>query len=341
MRREEISHAINNIDTRHIQEAGGDSYHNLFIKNKVFYFKKIMIWVTSFLLFFILTVSTLAVADKQLVYDVVYAVSPRIAQGLRPVKLSSEDNGVVMEVVSAYIKDDEAHIYISMQDMIGGRIDETIDLFDSYSINRSFSSSATCRKISYDHESNTATFLISIKQWGGKEIGGEKITFRVNQFLSHKKLFHEKIPEIDLNKVNLSPKTQSDVIICGWGGNINKEYKVFLEPSSDKAFSPIDGVTVTGVGFIEDKLHIQVYYDNISETDNHGFVYLVDKAGEQITCELNVSFWDSEQRGSYSEYIFDISPNKIHNYEVYGNFRTSDILVNGNWQVTFPLEYVE
>ena len=83
--------------------------------------------------------------------------------------MSCEDDGIKMEVISAYINADKADIYISMQDMTDERIDETTDLFDSYSINRPFSSSATCERMSYDEETKTATFLISITQWGGGE----------------------------------------------------------------------------------------------------------------------------------------------------------------------------
>ncbi len=54
----------------------------------------------------------------QAAYEILYAVSPKIAQEFKPVRMSSEDNGIKMEV----------------------------------SINRPFSSSATCEMISYDEE---------------------------------------------------------------------------------------------------------------------------------------------------------------------------------------------
>lgn len=348
MKREDISNAVGNISTRHIQEAESRSSQN--IARKRFTAKKIVALVASLAICFTLAVPALAAADVQAAYKFLYAASPKIAQKLKPVRMSCEDEGIKMEVISAYINADKADIYISMQDMTDQRIDETTDLFDSYSINCPFSSSATCERISYDEEVNTATFLISITQWGQKEIGGEKITFKVDKFLSNKQEYHDKIPQIDLSAVNLSPQTQTDVNIRGWSmqGDISQvdfskgpEYTHYLMATSKGSFSPVNGVSVTGAGFIAEKLHIQAYYENILETDNHGYFHLENAEGDEISSEASVSFWDSERSGSYEEYIFDVSPHEINNYTLYGHFYTCNSLTNGDWQVTFPLEYEE
>ena len=63
--------------------------------------------------------------------------------------------------------------------------------------------------------------------------------------------------------------------------------------------------------------------------------------GDEISSEASVSFWDSERSGSYEEYIFDVSPHEINDYTLYGDFYTCNSLTNGDWQVTFPLEYEE
>ena len=96
--------------------------------------------------------------------------------------MSCEDNGIKFEVISAYVEGNEAKIFISVQDIDGDRIDETTDLFDNFSINTPFDCSSSCENISYDTETKTATFLISISQWNEKDIIGEKITFCVRRF---------------------------------------------------------------------------------------------------------------------------------------------------------------
>lgn len=57
---------------------------------------------------------------------------------------------------------------------------------------------------------------------------------------------------------------------------------LFLERSEAAITELSKGVTVTAYGFIDGKLHIQVYYDDILHTDNHGFVWLQDKDGTVI-----------------------------------------------------------
>lgn len=341
MNRREISDAVGNISTRHIQEAQEPSRKTVSAVRRLSV-KKLVALVAALAVCLTLALPALAAADVDAAYDILYAASPKIAQQLKPVRLSCEDNGIRMEVISAHIDGDRAEIYLSLQDMTGDRVDPTTDLFDSYRINRPFDSSATCRSISYDEESGKATFLITITQWGEQDIGGDKITFTVSEFLSHKQEFHEALPQELLSGASLASPTQTDVKVRGgsWTEEKGKapEYSRFLVPS-ENSFSPVEGVTVTAVGFVEGKLRIQAHYQNILETDNHGSFHLVNADGQELYSEASVSFWDDTSTGSYEEYIFDVSADDLSGYTLYGDFWTCGSLTKGNWQVTFPLEY--
>ena len=72
-----------------------------------------------------------------------------------PVQKSDTNNGIKMEVVSADIRGDTARIYITMQDLIGDRVDETIDLYDSYDIRLPFDGTGFCGKVGYDPNTRT------------------------------------------------------------------------------------------------------------------------------------------------------------------------------------------
>ena len=50
-------------------------------------------------------------------YELLYAVTPATAQFFKPVQRSCEDNGIRMEVTAAYIHENTAEIYLSMQDL--------------------------------------------------------------------------------------------------------------------------------------------------------------------------------------------------------------------------------
>lgn len=338
MNRETISLAIGNMDDRHIQEAESERPQTALFARLRHSRKKMIALAASIALLFTLAVPALAAADIPAAYEVMYALSPEMAQRLKPVSMSNEDEGIRMEVISANISGKTADIFISMQDLTGERIDETIDLFDSYHIRVPFSSSATCERKSYDEKTGVATFLIHIELMGNRAFSGRKITFSVNQFLSNKQEYHDTLPQIDWHTVSRTPQTQHDVNSRGGYGDNDPAHLAFLAVQPETSFSPADGVTVTGTGFLDGKLHMQAYYENILETDNHGYLYLLHADGSKMLGESVVAFWDSARTGSYEEYVFDISPEELMNYAPYGHFWTCSSLTTGNWEVTFPLE---
>ena len=276
-------------------------------------------------------------------YEILYALYPETAKHLTPVQVSCEDNGIRMEVEAVYVHADTAEIYFSMQDLVGERIDETVDLFDSYSIHSSRDSIGTCSLVDYDPESGKAVFLIQVKYMNGEKIEGRKLTFSVSEFLTGKQKVEQKLPEINLSRTEEKTELQSDVPIRGSGGNMEKveeeQRKGLLEPDAAQSFSPVDGVTVTAYGWVDGRLHIQVHYADILNTDNHGYVYLKDGQGNDVSRFGSVAFWDEEQSGSYQEYFFEVEPEMItEGWSVWGYFSTCSELVEGDWRVTFPIE---
>lgn len=308
-------------------------------------FRKPVIAVIAICICMSVAVPALA-ATVEPIYRLMYMVSPSIAQFFMPVQKSDEDNGIKMEVISAYIRDNAADIYITMQDLTGDRIDGTTDLYDSYSINRPFDSSASCQRIGYDDKTKTATFLISITEWGNQKIAGDKITFSVKEFLSHKKNYSDvKIP-IDLTSVTVANSTQKVYSTGGGGKNYEKHTDegetVVLTPSQAMAGFPADGIDLTAIGYIDGMLHIQMALNDHLTNDNHGFFYLKDANGKSVNCSYNTYFTNQygqqENRIDYCEYVFDIPQGELGNYSLYGDFVTSDMITKGNWRVTFTLE---
>ena len=287
-----------------------------------------------------LAVPALAAAYVEPAYQLLYAVSPAIAQGLKPVNLACEDNGIRMEVVSANVHGDSAEIYVSLRDLTGDRIDGTTDLFDSYSIHTPFDSQGGCTLACYDEDTGTASFLISITQMNQRDITGEKITFSVGEFLSHKTEFQNSLDEIDLSTARQDPETQQEVNLRGGSGDLEAASACteFLTPQEDFAFSPTPGVTVTSMGWIDGALHLQAHYEDILETDNNGYLYLMAEDGTILESDWSDSFWDEREKGSYEEYVFHVTPEELEGCRVYGHFWTCDTLVTGDWQVTFPIE---
>ena len=289
-------------------------------------------------------------ANVEPIYHLMYVVSPQVAQFFMPVQKSNTDNGIKMDVVSAYIHNNIAEVYITLQDVTDkNRVDATTDLFDSYSINRPFDSNAHCERVGYDANTKTATFLITIEEWGNKKIVGDKITFSVREFLSHKKTYKDISVPVNLSAVEIAKNTQT-VPSNGGGGldyekfmSVGKE-PVALIPSSPMSEFSVEGIDLTGIGYIDGKLHIQTAVKEPLDNDNHGSFYLEDGNGRKVNSNYSFAFTNQNKqpgRIDYTNYVFDIPQDEIGDYTLHGDFVTSGLKVEGTWRVTFPLGSVE
>jgi len=176
MKKEAISNAVSNISSRYVEEAADFQAKEKPAK-KHFTLRKAVAAFAMIVLVFAISVPTLAVINFEPAYDLLYLLSPTIAQQLKPVQMSCEDNGIKFEVISANVEGDEATIFVSVQDLEGERIDGTTMLIPGFSPDAFSEAQIVCRNISYASKARTATFLITIKQWDG--FAGEKLTIRV------------------------------------------------------------------------------------------------------------------------------------------------------------------
>ena len=325
---ESLLHAIGEIRDDFIADADVPARRRI---------RKFPIVLAAVLLCMALTVSALAAADVEPVYNFLYQLSPAIAQKLKPVRLSCVDNGIELEVLSANVEDDAVQVYLALRDLEGDRVDETTDLFDSYRIHMTGNMTATCSFARYDESTKTACFLVEIWADEGR-FDRNKVTFSMDRFISGKQEFAGLL-DVDLSSAEAEPAAQTDVITrgYGWADEAWQDFSVdqFLVPG--KILSPMEDVTITGMGWIDGYLHIQTHYANILDTDAHGGVCLMDTDGNLITDVYEVAFWDEARSGSYWEQIFAVTPEQLADLRLMGLFYSADMLVEGHWEITFPV----
>ncbi len=287
---------------------------------------------------FFIAVPALAAAGNDLAYEVLYSISPSIAQKLKPVHVSCEDNGIEMTVIAATVDGEKATVLVTMHDTTGKRLDETTDLFDSYSIHTPYDQSGGCSLVSYDDDTKTAAFMLTIEQMHHILIPGDKITFSVSQLLSKKEYSHFMLSQINTENVPSGTKFLTEPVVRGRGDINDRDNLLLMKPDEANAVFLTNGVTLTGYGILDEKLHIQLRYDDIHNTDNHGYVYLKTQDGKKLDCESSFAFWDNGHINRYEEYIFPISAEELAHHEIWGEFWTCNSgLIKGNWQVTFPM----
>lgn len=290
--------------------------------------------------------SALAATDES-TYQLLYRVSPALAQALKPVREACEDQGIRMEVVSASLTESTADIIVTLRDLTGNRLDETIDLFDSYSIRRPFEGSAGCTLLEYDPDTQTAYFSIHIEEKNGTPIAGSKITFSVSRLLGQKTETHDE--PIPLSLDALAEADTQTVRLSGFGGAPEDE------PSREEwADYPVlapqgtlhdlgDGMAISAVGLIDGRLRVQLAVCDNLNTDNHGFLTLRAADGTERQPLFTVGFNNVEgrvvpERVDYTEAVFEVPEGGLTGYGLYADTVRSGMLIEGNWQVTFLLE---
>lgn len=286
-----------------------------------------------------LTMPVLA-AHVEPVYDLMYLVAPAMAQSFQPVQLADEDNGVRMEVVSARIQRDTAQIYLTLQDLEGDRVDETTDLYDSYTIRTPYDTTGHCELAGYEADSHTATFLVTLTHLEGQAMPGDKITFSLREFLSHKvELTGVELPA-DLTAVPQDPETRAVELRGGSGEAFDPDRFRALTPNLPERACPVEGSQLTGLGWVEGKLHVQLRIADVLHSDDHAQLYLTGSNGTVVEPEASYSFWAEDGSGdSYEEYVFSLSPEELAGSRLVGDFWHSGDHTQGDWKITFPLEH--
>ena len=327
-------------------------------------FNKILLKPAIAIMTLIITYCSIPVlaVNVPVIYELMYLVSPSVAQHFMPVQKSCESNGIEIEVVSAYIKDNTAQVYITLKDLEGNRVDETTDLNDSYNINRAFNCSiGHCENIGYDEKTKKATFLITITNNENKNITGEKLTFKMSNFISHKEEWNNVKLPIEIEQIESNVEKQK-VTVAGFSTTNNKyenmynnNEEIVIKPNKNIEFGVTD-MTITGIAYFDNKLHIQVSAKNNLKIDNHGELYLKnDETNEKKMIDYKLHFIlgkngdkyeyssdfysaDNPNRIDLTEYVFDISQEELKKYTIYGDFIAGGVNTEGNWKVTFPLE---
>lgn len=291
------------------------------------------------------TLSALA-ANSDRAYAMMYAVSPALAQHFVPINKTSDDNGIRLEVESAYISGDTAQAYVTLRDMDKkGRIDETTDLMDSYHIITAQDTASGCELVAYDPQTQTARFYINITSMNGKDLVKDKVTFMLSQFLSGKQEKKNYTIPHALDAALKQPQTTKKEINGGGGGSddaaslFTGEHTVLKPDENNSLLQEIPGIDFTGVGYIDGKLHVQMAMRDFRNTDNDARVWLTDASGKQVDEDYSQCFVSDDDTDNYYEFVFDVPQEQISQYQLCGDFRTANHgAMQGNWRVTFPID---
>ncbi|MEA4913211.1 MAG: hypothetical protein VB061_01390 [Christensenella sp.] len=281
----------------------------------------------------LLTITPALAAEIPEVYDMLYWVLPETAQFFKPVQKSDIDQNIEIKVESVYVHGAEADAVISVRDLSQDRLSEKIDFDDSYDIHTGFDSVGTCSQIDYDATTRTATFLIETSSMHPSDlIVGKKLTISFDTLLSGKIERLAYPISIDWSTISDTVQTEQP-----------EPYFETVLVTGEKQLEVLDGFTISEMGYVEGKLHIQLYTPERHTLDNHASLYLKNEDG-------TVLFGTAIYRGGYSgdplldreadyiDYVFDVPKEELSKYTLMGDFYGYQTRLDGNWSITFPLE---
>ena len=115
-------------------------------------------------------------------------------------------------------------------------------------------------------------------------------------------------------------------------------FEVLVPGAADPGF-PVEGIDLTGAALVEGQLHLQTAVKDHASNDNHGYFYLMDESGQRVDSYYSTSFvTQTDERIHYTEEVFSEPAGGFSQCKLYGDFWIAGRHVEGDWQVTFPLE---
>ena len=135
-----------------------------------------------------------------------------------------------------------------------------------------------------------------------------------------------RLTQIDMDCLQQITEFTIDSEIRGYSGGEAAQPDLsslkLISPNESDSICLISGVSLTGFGLVDGRLHVQVLYNDILNTDNHGRVYLKKPDGSIVQSENSISFWAEDHIDSYDEYVFPALEDNQYNCEVWGEFWT-------------------
>lgn len=282
--------------------------------------------------------------------DWIYTVTPELAELLYPINKSAEDNGIKVNVLYAVNDNHNAAVYFTVQDTTNkNRVNEKLDLCDTCDIEGPCA--FNIEMLSYDEKTNTALF--AMRGSGGEGMSNRMTTFKISTLMSNKTTYDWY--DTGIVMASLIDDNAKSLPISGFGytggSELSAEGLSVLEPDvmSIPLSDGIDFVTISNIGFVNGKLHIQTRWE--TSFDNHGDLRLVDKNGvvndEANTISYNNYYFrtaaDSANCGNnrfakHIEYVFDVnSIEELSGYNLWAYLVEDGTFTEGKWKVNFRL----
>ena len=208
-------------------------------------------------IFFCLTTLTVLGGEIPAIQYWINQVSPGLAEFLYPVTGSCEKEGICVSVIAGVNDEHHADIYFTIRDTEGKmRTVSKADFMDSAGLDGG--SVSNVEFISYDESTQTALYVLH--ESGGRDWINRKNTFCIGSIMFRKRTFEWFETGISLADDISSGVETVPLYACNYtGGSVaDEDLELLKADAMDISLGEdIDFVTISNLGIVDGKLHIQ------------------------------------------------------------------------------------
>ena len=253
-----------------------------------------------------------------------------------PIGVNCEDNGIRMEVISGRVSEDKIALLISMEDMDGKYKDNELVLDRCHT---DIGNNLSSHNVFYDRKEHKSYIILSMEIDQSAITEDRMITVSNRSIEVHQALYADLTPYlkqygVTTDGVKLPNNNFPDV-----PGMERPKINV-LDYTNPLDILLADGVRLTGIGWINDRLHVQIATDR----DKAEIAFVYDSWNQKEYTQSRM-IWDDMpvwQMDSdvYLEGINDCKPEETDKLRLFTATSVRSQYTEGLWEVQFPLSWI-
>lgn len=266
-----------------------------------------------------------------------------------PVNTSSVYDGIELNIIEAAADQDSMMILFSLRDTIADRITENTGIEEFH-----LSNVSTLGLVPHHFDTETRTAYFYLIGENGYDMKENKVTLSIDS-LTYDSELHDYPTQISLaqltqnDSLELFTENSKDPERIRWnaqstsGSKLREEINLqdipILKPDTlSIPYPDLPWITITGAGFADGWLHIQIQYAPEKNEDDHGYLYIADSQGNDLGYPvLNQSF-----DHGYEEYIIRLEEDvPLESLFLAARYTNLSDPITGTWNSTFKIEGVE
>ena len=256
---------------------------------------------------------------------------PGLLKDLKPLNLRTIEQGIRMEVISALIRDQRLYVVYSAEDLEGGRLkaETVITLEPSLDYNTS-----SLIRLDYDTEKQNKVNYLEEYELVYPAEADQKITLQFGGLGAREAKRVDLLPLLEKYgkdaavtalPENTSLLAHDQLSISSADASMYPEILDYTQPLEESMGGTL---SLSGIGWIDNKLHVQFHDADPSSVriDNTHYPSWSASAGagigdgdESRSVEYDKLSWKSagEAKGEWDEYVFEISPDEAERMTLY------------------------